>query len=180
MPDYRRAYVKGGVFFFTVATNERRPLFNEESAVDLLRSSFKRVMAAYPFEVDSMVILPDHLHSIWVLPDDDSDFSVRWRLIKTTFTRSKSMNPSRAISDSRLMKKEKGIWQRRFWEHMIRDEADLNRHRDYIHYIPVKHGLAVSPAEWEHSSFHRFAEEGLYPWNWGQSPPKQLLEMDLE
>jgi putative transposase len=145
-----------------------------------LRSSFKRVMVAYPFEVDSMVILPDHLHSIWVLPDHDSDFSVRWRLIKTAFSRGKPAASRREISDSRLMKKEKGIWQRRFWEHMIRDEADLNRHRDYFHYSPVKHGLAVSPAEWEHSSFQKFVEEGLYLRGWGQSPQKQLLETDLE
>ena len=180
MPDYQRAYVKGGAFFFTVATYERRPLFKEESAVDLLRTCFKRVMAAYPFEVDAMVVLPDHLHCIWVLPDDDYDFSVRWRLIKTTFSRSKLVTSPRAVSNSRRMKKEKGVWQRRFWEHTIRDEADLNRHRDYIHYNPVKHGLVASPQEWPYSSFKRFLRQGLYPSDWGQGPRKQLLEMDLE
>ena len=180
MPEYRRAYVEGGVFFFTVATGERRPLFNEEPAVDLLRRSFKRVMLAYPFEVDAMVILPDHLHCIWILPDGDSDFSLRWRLIKSAFTRSKPMSPAVDVSDSRLTKKERGIWQRRFWEHMIRDEADLNTHRDYIHYNPVKHGLAASPNEWKHSSFKRFVKRGLYLADWGKSPQRQLLEMDLE
>ena len=127
-----------------------------------------------------MVVLPDHLHAIWVLPDDDYDFSVRWRLIKTAFSRSRPESSARDVSDSRLMKKEKGIWQRRFWEHMIRDEDDLNLHRDYIHYNPMKHGLAASPGLWKHSSFQKFVEEGLYPRDWGQSPQKQLLEMNLE
>ena len=180
MPEYRRAYVKGGVFFFTVATCERRPLFNEEEAVDVLRNSFQRVMLAYPFEVDAMVILPDHLHCIWILPDDDSDFSVRWRLVKSGFTRSEHMSSAGAGSDSRIKKKERGMWQRRFWEHLIRDEADLSRHRDYIHYNPVRHGLAASPKEWPHSSFKRFVEQGLYSEDWGEIPQRQLTEMDLE
>ena len=180
MPEYRRAFVKGGTFFFTVATYERRPLFAEGSAVDALRDSFKRVMAAYPFEVDSAVIMPDHLHCIWMLPEGDSDFSLRWRLVKSGFTHSRPVTSAKAVSDSRLKKKEKGVWQRRFWEHMIRDEADLSRHRDYIHYNPVKHGLAASPNEWKHSSFERFVKRGLYPGDWGRSPQQQLLEMDLE
>jgi putative transposase len=138
------------------------------------------VMLAYPFEVDAMVILPDHLHCIWILPDDDSDFSVRWRLVKSAFTRNRPMSSAGVISDSRLKKKERGIWQRRFWEHMIRDEADLNRHRDYVHYNPVKHGLAASPKEWPYSSFKRFVKEGLYLEDWGQTPQRQLTEMDLE
>jgi putative transposase len=115
-----------------------------------------------------------------VLPDNDSDFSVRWRLIKSAFSRSRSGSSARDVSDSRLKKKERGIWQRRFWEHMIREETDLNRHRDYIHYNPVKHGLAASPQEWPYSSFKRFVRQGLYPSDWGQSPQKQLLEMDWE
>jgi putative transposase len=180
MSDYRRACVKGGVFFFTVATYKRRPLFTEESAVDALRDSFKRVMAAYPFQVDAMVVLPDHLHCIWILPDGDSDFSLRWRLVKSDFTHYGPVSPAEAASNSRLKKKEKGNWQRRFWEHMIRDEDDLNSHRDYIHYNPVKHGLATSPGEWKPSSFNRFVKEGYYTPDWGQNPEKQLLEMNLE
>jgi putative transposase len=180
MPDYRRIHVDGGVYFFTVATYGRRLLFKEEAAVDALKNSFKRVMAVYPFEIDAMVVLPDHLHCIWTLPDGDSDFSLRWRLVKSGFTHYGPVTSAEAACDSRLRKKEKGIWQRRFWEHMIRDEADLNRHRDYIHYNPVKHGLTASPGQWKHSSFRKFVEKGLYPSNWGQSPQKQLLEMDLE
>src|SRR5512136_259803 len=126
MPDYRRSYVNGGAFFFTVATYKRRPLFAEGSAVDALRFSFKRVMAAYPFQLDSIVILPDHLHRIWMLSDGDSDFSLRWRLIKSDFTHYGPVTSGEAASDSRLRKGEKGVWQRRFWEHMIRGESDLN------------------------------------------------------
>jgi putative transposase len=116
------------------------------------------------------VVLPDHLHCIWMLPDGDSDFSVRWRLVKSAFTRAKPMSEAKAVSDSRFRKKERGFWQRRFWEHMIRDEEDLNRHRDYIHYNPVKHGLAATPNEWTHSSFKMFVRQGLYPSDWGGSP----------
>lgn len=180
MPEYRRACIKGGTFFFTVVTNGCYPIFNDKLAVDLLRTSFKRVMVAHPFDLDAIVVLPDHLHCIWILPEGDSDFSTRWRLIKSDFTRGYLSVSAGEISDSRRMKKERGIWQRRFWEHTIRDEADLNTHRDYIHYNPVKHGLADSPADWEHSSFKAFVSRGLYPKDWGKSPRKELLEMDLE
>ncbi len=180
MPEYRRAFINGGAFFFTVATYKRRPLFAEEWAADALRDSFKRVMLSYPFEIDSIVILPDHLHCIWILPDGDSDFSLKWRLIKSRFTRFGPVTSAEAVSDSRLKKKEKGVWQRRFWEHMIRDEVDLNQHRDYIHYNPVKRGLAASPNEWKHSSFKRFAAKGLYTEDWGKNPHEELLDMDLE
>ena len=169
MPNYRRAYVKGGTFFFTVVTHNRRPIFADKYAVDLLKGSFKRVMRMYPFEIDSIAVLPDHLHCIWSLPEGDSDFSTRWRFVKSNFTRS---------YDGSL--KEGGIWQRGFWEHMIRDEADLNMHRDYIHYNPVKHGLVDSPANWEHSSYNAFVSKGIYPKDWGKAPREELLEMDLE
>ena len=180
MPNYRRAYIRGGTFFFTVVTHGRCPVFKDKYAVDILKGSFKRVMTTYPFEIDSMVVLPDHLHCIWILPDDDFDFSVRWRQIKSDFTRNCPVRPAGDISDSRRTKKEGGIWQRRFWEHMIRDEADLNVHRDYIHYNPVKHGLVNSPEEWEHSSFKAFVGKGFYAEDWGRSPREDLMEMDLE
>ncbi len=126
------------------------------------------------------MILPDHLHTIWTLPDDDSEFSTRWKRIKATFSRHYQGYIIEDISESMRRKKEKGIWQRRFWEHMIRDQTDFNRHCDYIHYNPVKHGLVNSPLEWKHSSFRKFVEKGLYPTDWGQSPVKGLLGMDLE
>jgi putative transposase len=180
MPDYRRAHIKGGTFFFTVVTNGRYPIFDDKSAIDWLKTSFKRVMLQHPFTLDAIVVLPDHLHCIWILPEGDSDFSTRWRLIKSDFIRNYLAASAREISDSRRMKKERGIWQRRFWEHTIRDEADLNIHRDYIHYNPVKHGLIDSPARWEHSSFNSFVSKGIYPADWGDAPRKELMVMDLE
>jgi len=180
MPDYRRAYLKGGTFFFTVVTYRRHPIFEAEPAIDLLRRCFKLVMIEYPFNIDAIVILPDHLHCIWTLPDNDFDFSVRWRRIKASFSRNYSGSTAGDISESMRKKKERGIWQRRFWEHRIREQEDFNRHCDYIHYNPVKHGLADSPAEWEYSSFRKFVENGLYPESWGQTPERDLMEMDLE
>ncbi len=180
MPDYRRAYLKGGTFFFTVVSYKRCPILKEEAAIDLLWQCFQTTMATYPFRIDAIVILPDHLHTIWTLPGDDPDFSTRWKRIKATFSRHYQGYIIEDISESMRRKKEKGIWQRRFWEHMIRDQTDFNRHCDYIHYNPVKHGLVNSPLEWKHSSFRKFVEKGLYPQDWGQSPVKGLLGMDLE
>jgi len=180
MSEYRRVYIKGGTFFFTVVTNGRYPIFNDKSAVDLLKTSFCLVMLVHPFEMDSIVVLPDHLHCIWILSEGDSDFSTRWRLIKSDLSRNYLAAPKGESSSSRRMKKERGIWQRRFWEHAIRDEADLNMHRDYIYYNPVKHGLADSPNNWEHSSFNAFVKKGMYPTDWGDVPLEELLDMNLE
>ena len=180
MPDYRRAYLKGRTFFFTVVSYKRYPIFREEAAIDLLWQCFQTTMTIYPFRVDATVILPDHLHTIWTLPDSDHDFSTRWKRIKATFSRHYRGCIIEDVSESMRRKKEKGIWQRRFWEHAIRDQSDFNRHCDYIHYNPVKHGLVNSPLEWEYSSFRKFVEKGLYCQDWGQSPAKELLKMDLE
>ena len=180
MPDYRRAYLKGGTFFFTVVSYKRCPILKEEAAIDLLWQCFQTTMATYPFRIDAIVILPDHLHTIWTLPRDDPEFSTRWKRIKATFSRHYRGYIIEDISESMRRKKEKGIWQRRFWEHMIRDQTDFNRHCDYIHYNPVKHGLVNSPLEWKHSSFRKFVEKGLYRQDWGQLPEKELLEMNLE
>lgn len=147
MPDYRRAYLKGGTFFFTVVSYKRYPILKEEAAIDLLRQSFQITMATCPFRVDAIVILPDHLHTIWTLPDNDSDFSIRWKRIKANFSKDYQGCVVEDISESMRKKKEKGIWQRRFWEHAIRDQKDFNRYCDYIHYNPVKHGLVNSPLQ---------------------------------
>ena len=180
MPDYRRAYLKGGTFFFTVVCYRRQPIFKEETAIDLLWQCFQTTMATYAFRIDAIVILPDHLHTIWTLPNNDPDFSTRWKLIKATFSRHYQGHIIEDISESMRRKKEKGVWQRRFWEHLIRDQTDFNRHCDYIHYNPVRHGLVNSPLEWKHSSFRKFVEKGLYRQDWGQLPEKELLEMNLE
>ena len=178
MANYRRLYLKGGTYFFTVVTQERRPVFAGDENISNLRDVFKTVMQKWPFGIEAVVILPDHMHCIWTLPKDDSDFSSRWREIKYRF----SMNYSGSfpISDSMRKKKEKGIWQRRFWEHLIRDQEDLNCHLDYIHYNPVKHGLTARAIDWPHSSFKRFVDKGIYPEDWGSIAPTSIKDMELE
>jgi putative transposase len=164
---YRRAILPGGTCFFTLVTFQRRPIFASPQAVELLRYAFGYVLARMPFTIVASVVLPDHLHCIWTLPPDDSNYSTRWRMIKGHFTRHWQKGEKESQNASRRMKGEADVWQRRFWEHLIRDEVDLNRHIEYIHYNPVKHGLVRSPAEWEYSSFMRFVREGNYPIDWG-------------
>lgn len=180
MPDYRRAWLKGGTFFFTVVTYRRHPIFVEEAAINLLMKCFEIVINQYSFTIDALVILPDHLHCIWTLPDNDFDFSTRWKRIKASFTWNYSGPRAEDITESMRKKREVGIWQRRFWEHRIRNQEDFNRHCDYIHYNPVKHGLVSLPAEWRHSSFREFVKRGLYPENWGQMVEVELLRMNFE
>lgn len=137
-------------------------------------------MITHHFRIDAIVVLPDHLHTIWTLPINESDFSIRWKIIKGTFSQYYSGFKIQDVPESMLRKNEKGIWQRRFWEHAIRDEEDFNRHRDYIHFNPVKHGLVNTPLEWEHSSFKNFVRKGLYPVDWGRQVGKELVEMNFE
>lgn len=137
-------------------------------------------MEMFPFKIDAFVILPDHLHSIWTLTDGESNYSMRWQLIKGNFSWLYSGFKSKDISESMIRKSEKGIWQRRFWEHLIKDDKDFNRHCDYIHYNPVKHGLVSSPIEWEHSSFEDYVQKGMYSVNWGYRVEKELSEMNFE
>ena len=161
MTDYLRYRIDGGTYFFTVNLAERnRTLLTER--IDNLREAFRVVKEAHPFKIDAMVILPDHLHTIWTLPDGDHDFSQRWRQIKSAF--SKEIAKEERISRSCLRKQERGIWQRRFWEHAIRDEEDFRRHVDYIHFNPVKHGYVQKVADWPYSSFHRYVRLGILPW----------------
>ncbi|MEP6605125.1 MAG: transposase [Nitrosospira sp.] len=169
---YRRAWIAGGSFFFTVVTAERRPLLASVEAVNVLRLAFRAVRARYPFEVDAMVALPDHLHCIWSLPADDADFATRWRLIKTWFTKHYDPALRTASNHAQSAKREQPkqlLWQHRYWEHALRDEVDSDRHTDYIHFNPVKHGLVTSVKEWPYSSFHRYVASGRYPPDWGHS-----------
>ena len=159
---YRRAKTKGGTFFFTVVTFRRMRIFTEKSNVDLLRASLKHVIQSHPFKIDAFVLLPDHLHCIWTLPEDNSEFSTRWRLIKTRFTLSCDDQFRQAVFESRKRKKEQAVWQRRFWEHQIRDEHDFQKHVEYIHYNPVHHKYVTFPKSWPYSSFHRYVREGKY------------------
>jgi putative transposase len=160
--QYRRAFSPGGAFFFTVVTDRRRAIFTTAEAVETLREAFRNVRRSRAFEIDAMVVMPDHLHCIWTLPPGDADFATRWRLIKTWFTKH--------YVPIQQPKHEQALWQHRYWEHLLRDEADFARHVDYIHYNPVKHGLAKSPIDWPYSSFRRHVEAGTYPADWGRGP----------
>ena len=177
MSWYRRWRREGGLFFFTVVTYQRRKLFTNEKARTCLREAIERTRADRPFETLAIVLLPDHLHVVWRLPLGDADYSTRWRLIKSRFTRawiSGACVQSTHPTASHGRRGECAIWQRRFWEHMIRDADDLKRHVDYIHYNPVKHGLAETASAWPHSSFHRYVELGEYEEDWGQAEPAAL------
>ncbi len=165
MPNYRRAWVPGGTCFFTVNLLERdRRLLVEH--IDGLRDAFRIACAARPFEIIAAVVLPDHLHCLWRLPTGDADNATRWRHIKSMFSRSLPMGERR--SRRRVVKAERGIWQRRYWEHLIRDERDLMTHVDYIHYNPVKHGHVARVCDWPYSSFHRHVRSGALSADWGE------------
>lgn len=172
MSNYRRLYAPGGTYFFTVVTAARQPLLAEPRNVDLLRHAFRYVRQRRPFELVAIVVLPDHLHCLWQLPEGGTDYSTRWQMIKTAFTRKWTGVPGNERS--------KSVWQPRFWEHLIRDEEDLRRHLDYIHFNPVKHGLTANPGEWEASSFQRFVGNGWYPADWGGCEPENIKKMMME
>jgi putative transposase len=163
MTDYRRNFIPGGSFFFTVNLAQRRVSLLT-AHIDRLRMAFRETRRRHPFTLDAIVVLPDHLHAVWTLPAGDADFATRWRLVKSAFSR--GLVTGERISKSRAAKGERGIWQRRYWEHTIRDESDFARHVDYIHINPVKHGLVAQVRDWPFSSFHRMAEVGVYPEDW--------------
>ncbi|MEK6531494.1 MAG: transposase [Deltaproteobacteria bacterium] len=166
MSNYRRVR-NGSVYFFTVVTYKRQPVLCLNDSRTALRQSIKTAKEKMPFEIKAWVLLPDHLHCIWELPERNSDYSKRWALIKREFTkRMKGRLKTPSPGPSRIRSGEATIWQRRFGEHMIKDDLDFTRHAEYIHYNPVRHGLAALPKDWKLSSFHKFAAQGLYPENW--------------
>ena len=164
MTNYRRANFEGGYYFFTVVTYRRRPFLIDEPARSCLRAAWEHTKQRSHFRVVALCLLPDHLHCIWKLPDGDGDFSLRWSLIKAGFTRRylRAGGAEYGQCPSRNRKRERGIWQRRFWEHQIRDEQALQRHIDYVHYNPVKHGLVERVEDWPWSSYHKYVREGIY------------------
>ena len=171
MSRYRRAITAGGTFFFTVVAYRRQPILCDEAIRTALREAVLSVRRSKPFAIDAWVLLPDHLHCVWTLPADDDDFSGRWSLIKSAVSRAAGAQYRRAEwqNASKLKHREATIWQRRFWEHCIREENDLQRHVDYLHFNPVKHGLVSRVSDWPHSTFHRFVAEGKYPIDWAGS-----------
>jgi len=163
MPDYRCNRVPGGTFFFTVNLLDRRSHLLV-AKIDALRNAVRQARLRAPFHIDAWVVLPDHMHCLWTLPEGDADFPSRWRAIKTAF--SKSVPAGEPRSPVMSSRGERGIWQRRYWEHTIRNDRDFATHMHYTHFNPVKHGLVEHPADWPHSSFRRCVASGLYPAGW--------------
>lgn len=159
MSCYKRFYQPGAYYFFTLVTYKRLPIFSDQENVKLFKSALKKVKNEYQFSLNAIVILPDHIHCIWKMPEQDVNYSLRWRLIKRYF--------SMQIESPVNKRHEKEIWQRRFWMHLIQDEEDLENHMHYIHYNPVKHKYVLSPKEWQHSSFHYWVQKGVYQQEWG-------------
>jgi len=179
MPQYQRSLIEGGIYFFTVVTYDRAPILTGNEARLLLHSAWMQVSERRPFTTVAVCLLPDHLHCIWSLPEGDPDYSRRWSEIKRIFTKGylNQIGPGAERNESRLKRREAAIWQRRFWEHTIRDEQDLNRHLDYIHYNPVKHGLVKRVSKWPWSSFHRYVKMGLYEEGWGDGIEEWVGEL---
>ena len=165
MRNYLRMRVAGGTYFFTVNLADRHGNTLLVDRIDALRDAFRQTRIERPFALEAIVVLPEHLHCLWRLPPGDDDFPTRWRLIKSRFSRAVAQGERR--SRSRCLKKERGIWQRRYWEHWVRDEDDFRRHLDYIHFNPVKHGLVSKPRDWPYSSLHRWIARGDLGEDWG-------------
>lgn len=171
MPNYRRNRLPGGTYFFTVNLLERKSDLLV-AHINELRAAVRKTRQLQPFHIDAWVVLPDHLHCIWTLPAGDDDYSSRWRLIKKTF--SKSIPKTEYRSEVRMKRHERGIWQRRFWEHTIANDADYAAHMDYIHYNPVKHGWVSAVREWPYSTFHSMVLREIYPQDWAGCEMKSL------
>lgn len=164
MSNYRRAFVPGGTWFFTVNLLQRHGNDLLVREIALLRQVVQSVRQRYPFHIDALVVLPEHMHCVFTLPEGDSDFSLRWRLIKSGFSR--ALPKTESLSTVRQAASERGIWQRHFWEHLIRDDLDFQRHIDYVHVNPLKHGLVKRVGDWPFSTFHRYVAAGIYVADW--------------
>lgn len=180
MSRYRRATAAGSSYFFTVVAYRRQPILCDEGIRNALRAAIETVRVTRPFVIDAWVLLPDHLHCVWTLPAGDADFSTRWMIIKRAVSLACREDYRRAdwVSASKLKHRESTIWQRRFWEHQIRNENDFARHVDYIHFNPVKHGHAQRVADWPYSTFHRYVHDGVYAHDWVDTMESEVLEYD--
>jgi putative transposase len=173
MPQYRRNFLAAGTYFFTCVLHRRRPILTTALGRNCLRSAIRKVRGDHPFEILAIVLLPDHWHSVWTLPSGDARYPLRWMRIKEEFTKAwlsaggSEVCQSRSRSADRL----RGVWQKRYWEQTVRDEADLERCVDYAHWNPKKHKLVSRVRDWKWSSFHRFARRGEYDLNWGTPDP---------
>jgi putative transposase len=162
MVRYRRNFVAGGTFSFTVTLVDRTSQALTDH-ITALRAAVRQTRHSHPFAIDAVVVLPEHLHLVMTLPEGDIDYPNRWRLIKRRFTEAvlRSQTPI-----ARHRNGELALWQRRFWEHTIRDSGEFERHVDYIHFNPVKHSLVSRVRDWPFSSFHRFVRQALLPEDW--------------
>ncbi len=176
MPDYRRAWHPGGTYFFTVNLLHRYGNDLLTRQIELLRETVSSVQQRHPFDIHGWVVLPEHMHCVIELPPDDADYAKRWRLIKTEF--SKALPHTETLSKVRSERGERGIWQRRYWEHLIRDDRDYRAHMDYVHINPVKHGLVACVSDWPYSTFHCLVAEDVYPANWGGGNEDELKYSD--
>jgi len=170
MPEYRRVIIKGGVYFFTIVTYERQKIFLLPEVRALFSDSLDHIQKYHPFIVIAYCILPDHVHFIWQMPENDANYSMRISQIKRRFSMRYILQFGTNFpkTESRQKRREVMVWQRRFWEHYIRDEEDLNKHIDYIHYNPVKHGVVDVVRDWNASSFHDYVRQGYYELDWGE------------
>ncbi len=168
MPNYRRSVSPGGTFFFTQVTFERSPFLCDEVARTILHNVIEQCQNLWLFELEAIVLLPDHHHAMWSLPENDSDYSRRWGWLKKTFTQRWLAEGGResSISEGKLRDGRRGVWQPKFWEHTLRDDDDFNEHLNYIHYNPVKHGLVKCPHHWPYSSFRKWVRRGMYDVDW--------------
>jgi len=182
MPDYRRSFVEGGYYFFTVVTYGRLPILTTTPAREILRGVWGEVRQSFPFETIAVCLIPDHLHCIWRLPEGDANYPVRWKEIKRRFTLRyiQEVGPGEERNASRQKKHEAAIWQRRYWEHTILEQEDLEMHLDYIHYNPIKHGYVTRAGEWPYSSFSRYVRKGIYSLDWVGGEVGRLHRMDWE
>ena len=176
MSEYRRAKIPGATYFFTVVTFDRKQILTTDLARRCLRSAWEDAQKRHPFRVEAVCLLPEHLHCIWTLPGNDADFSIRWNMIKGLFSKRylAGGGTDGLRNKSRKRTGEAALWQRRFWERLIRDENDLRKHFDYIHFNPVKHGHVVRPADWPWSSLHRYVRKGWYNSDWGAQEPESI------
>lgn len=168
MSRYRRANAPAATYFFTVVTYRRRGFLCDPDVRAAVRDAIMKVRNQHPFRIDAWVLLPDHLHTLWTLPPDDADFAVRWQQIKrlVTLRCGERLHCVAWMNESKTKHRESTLWQRRYWEHQIRDETDFERHMDYLHFNPVKHGLVERVVDWPYSSFHRHVEAGVYREDW--------------
>ena len=172
---YRRSTAAGASYFFTLVTYRRQPLLGEAGAVGIFERALRSVQSRRPFTLEAQVVMPDHLHAIWTLPDGDCDYATRWRLIKEAFTRAYGETHRLPARDmTRRARGEQAVWQRRYWEHLIRDERDFSAHLDHIHYNPARHGFVAAPRDWSHSTFSDWVLLGTYEANWGSDEMPKL------